>query len=261
MIKFRPASDGKFKPGEKAPRQRLFRPIETEYDTDWHTWKFWRNAFLLYWIFSLGGHFLEILWVNRTMLFGLPPTNVLPLFVVAAPYGFGALAIIWCIYPLIKENKANMWVIFILSCVLGGVIEFLCAMVIIAFSPDHVNHYWNYDARPFNIMGQVCLGNCLAFGLAALPGAYWVFPIVNNAINYLDKQNSRLLSIATSVLFVAYMIIQVMVVSGNPPSKVLGLPRPYADPAGICVGKKRCPPEGYPRTDVWMRETRRLDAE
>ena len=26
-------------------RQRLIRPIETVYESDWHTWKFWRNAF------------------------------------------------------------------------------------------------------------------------------------------------------------------------------------------------------------------------
>lgn len=254
MIRFKPASDGKAEPGRKAPRQRLFRPIETDYDTNWRSPKFWRNAFLLYWLFSLGGHFLEILWVNRTMLFGLPPSNVLPLFVVAAPYGIGALAIIWCIYPLIKDNKANMWAVFGLSCLLGGLIEFACALVIIAFSPDHYNHFWNYSNRPFNIMGQVCLGNCLAFGLAALPGAYWVFPIVNNCINALDKKNPRLLSIATGVLFAIYLVIQIMVLSGNPPSKVFGLPRPYVDPAGLCKGRTTCPPPGYPRKNIWKAE-------
>ncbi|MDO4271722.1 MAG: putative ABC transporter permease [Candidatus Saccharibacteria bacterium] len=246
-MKVKPASDNPEHELIK-PRQRLIRPIETDYDDNWRTWKFWRNAFLIYWIFSLVGHILEIIWVNLPLLVGLPPTNVLPLLVVAAPYGFGALALIWVIYPLVKKNRANAGTIFVLSCILGGVVEFICAAAIVAITPNHVNVFWDYSDQPFNLFGWVCLKNCIAFGIASVPGVYWGFPLVNNFINWLDKKQTKLLTVSSAVLFVVYMAIQVMVVTNNAPSKVFNLPRPYFDIAGVCKGQPTCPPPGYPQS-------------
>lgn len=240
-MKIKPASDGPVT-AHVQPRQRLIRPIETNYDGDWHTWKFWRNSFLIYWIFSLVGHVLELGWVNLPLLIGQPPTNVLPLFVVAAPYGFGALALIWVIYPLVKKNKANAATIFVLSCILGGTVEFICAAAIVAFTPDHVNVFWDYSAEPFNLFGFICLKNCLAFGAAAVPGVYWVFPVVNNFINWLDQNWRRALNVVSVVLFVVYMTIQIFFLFGKTPHDNLHWPRPYFDPAGICDGQPTCPP-------------------
>lgn len=250
-MKIQPASDGAVA-GQHQPRQRLLRPIETDYDNDWHKPKFWRNAFLIYWIFSLIGHILELIWVNLPLLVGQPPTNVLPLFIVAAPYGFGALALIWVIYPLIKKNKANAGTIFILSCVLGGIIEFICAAAIVAIRPDHHNVYWDYSNEPFNLFGFVCLKNCLAFGIAAVPGIYWGFPLVNNAINWLDQKWSKGLTATTIALFIVYMIIQVMTLTDNPPAKVFNLPRPYFDISGACVDSPTCPPPGYTQSVLYV---------
>lgn len=221
---------------------QLIRPIETDYDDNWRSWRFWRNTFLIYWIFSAVGHVLEIFWVNMPLLVGQPPTNVLPTFVVAAPYGFGAIGLIWIIYPLVKKKKATAGTVFLLSCILGGVIEFICAVAIVLYTPDHTNPYWDYSDQPFNLFGFVCLKNCLAFGVASVPGVYWAFPIVNNLINWLDKNWRKLLNAGTIILFVVYMVIQVMVVSGNPPAKVFHLDRPYFDVAGVCKDQPTCPP-------------------
>lgn len=221
---------------------QLIRPIPTDYDDNWRSWKFWRNTFLIYWIFSAVGHVLEIFWVNMPLLVGQPPTNVLPTFVVAAPYGFGALGLIWVIYPIVKKKKANAGTVFLLSCILGGVVEFICAAAIVLYTPDHTNPYWDYSDQPFNLFGFVCLKNCLAFGLASVPGLYWGFPIVNNFINWLDARWRKILNVGTWVLFVVYATIQVMVISGNPPAKVFHLKRYYFDVAGVCKGQPTCPP-------------------
>ena len=223
-------------------KQRLIRPIATNYDSNPRSWKFWRNAFLIYWIFSAVGHVLELIWVNLPLLVGQPPTNVLPLFVVAAPYGFGALALIWVVYPLVRDNRASALSVFVISCFLGGIVEFICAAAIVAVSPDHTNVFWDYSDQPFNLFGFVCLKNCLAFGLASVPGVSWAFPVVHNMINWLDEHWRKLLNIGTVVLFVVYMAIQVMFVSGNPPSKVFNLPRPYFDIGGVCEEGGPCPP-------------------
>ena len=130
-MELKPASDKVVTTTGKV-RPRLIRPIATDYDNNWRSLKFWRNAFLIYWIFSLVGHILELIWVNLPLLVGQPPTNVLPLFVVAAPYGFGALALIWVVYPLVKNNKASALTVFVISCFLGGIVEFICAAAIVA---------------------------------------------------------------------------------------------------------------------------------
>lgn len=223
-------------------RQRLINPIPTDYNNNWRTWKFWRNAFLIYWVFSLVGHILELVWVNLPLIIGLPPTNVLPLFVVAAPYGFGMLALIWVVYPLVKKNKANAFTIFLMSCFLGGLVEFICAAVIVALSPTHTNVFWDYSDQPFNLFGFVCLKNCLAFGVASIPGVYWAFPIVNNLINWLDKHYLKILNALTVILFAVYMVIQMMVIADNSPAKVFNLPRPYFDIGDVCDDDGPCPP-------------------
>lgn len=221
---------------------RLIRPIETDYNDDYRHLPFWRDTFLIYWIFSLVGHILELGWVNIPLLFGDPPTNVLPLFVVAAPYGLGALGLIWTIYPLVKHGKVNAFTIFVLSCIVGGVIEFICAAAIILVTPDHVNPFWDYSDQPFNLFGFICLKNCLAFGMAAIPGVYWIFPIVNNWVNYLSKHYNKILNVGVAVLFVMYTAIQIMVLTGNPPSRAFNLPSPYFDIAGVCRHSSSCPP-------------------
>ena len=195
-MELKPASDKVVTTTGKV-RPRLIRPIATDYDNNWRSLKFWRNAFLIYWIFSLVGHILELIWVNLPLLVGQPPTNVLPLFVVAAPYGFGALALIWVVYPLVKNNKASALTVFVISC-------------------------------------------------------FWAFPIVNNFINWFDRKAHKLLNALTAILFVVYMTIQVMFVTGNPPSKVFNLPRPYFDIGGVCEEDGPCPPpkeklSGWPK--------------
>lgn len=224
----------------RQPKRRLIEAIPTEYETNWRSWKFWRNAFIIYWVGSLIGHLLELGWVNLPLLVGNPPTNVLPVFVVAAPYGLGALGLIWILSSSVKRGRITAFQVFLLSVVIGGVVEFACAAAIV--SVIGYNPYWDYSTEPFNLMGYICLKNCLAFGLASLPCIYWVLPILNNQIHWLDRHYQKLLNAATLIVFVLYVIIQIMVMSGNPPAKVFHLDRPYFDPANVCQNKLPCPP-------------------
>ena len=100
----------------------------------------------------------------------------------------------------------------------------------------------DYSDQPFNLFGFICLKNCLAFGVASVPGVYWGFPLVNNLINWLDKHWRQVLNVGTVGLFTVYMAIQAMVMSGHPPAKVFHLSRPYFDIAGVCKNQPTCPP-------------------
>ena len=92
------------------------------------------------------------------------------------PYGFGALALIWVVYPLVKNNKASALTVFVISCFLGGIVEFICAAAIVAVTPDHTNVFWDYSDQPFNLFGFVCLKNCLGLWRGICAGCLLGFP-------------------------------------------------------------------------------------
>ena len=193
---------------ESARRKRkIFRRISTKYDTNWRSFKFWRNAFILFWIFSFLGHILELAWGALPMLFGQPMTEFaanLPIFTVAEPYGFGALALIWLVYPFVVRDKLNIFWTYFLSVLVTTAIEFICAAVIVLLLGH--NPFWDYSNQPFNLFGFVYLRNSLAFGFAGALMLYYVFPAVNNLLN---KVKAQQLNVFFWILFVSYLLTQV----------------------------------------------------
>jgi uncharacterized membrane protein len=180
-------------------------PPAPEYRINLKSFKFWRNSFLIYWVFSFIGHLMEYVWLFTLWQFGAPPDwQNIPFFVVAAPYGLGALAIVWFIYPQIQKHKLKVFDGFVLSTIVTTVIEFLCALLIVIVLGD--NPYWDYSDQPFNLFGFVCLRNSIAFGLASILFIYIAFP-------YTDKIMKKLgdfrLNIAFWMLLIAYTAVQI----------------------------------------------------
>jgi uncharacterized membrane protein len=182
-----------------------WQPISTTYDTNWRQLSFWRDVFWLFWIFSLIGHLIEFVWALLLQLFGEPShIATIPILAVAAPYGLGALALIWTIYPLIKRRQVGIFKVYLAGVLITTAIEFICAgliVLVMGFNP-----FWNYSDQPFNLLGFVCLRNSLAFGLVAVPMLYFVFPIINN---WLKKIPKRLLNPISLALFVGYVAVQI----------------------------------------------------
>jgi uncharacterized membrane protein len=192
------ANSPKNKPLAKLPSAPAFQ-------INLKSFKFWRNSFLIYWAFSFVGHLLEYVWLFVLWQFGGPPDwQNIPFFVVAAPYGFGALAIVWFIYPQIQKHKLKVFDGFILSTIVTTIIEFISALAIVIVLGD--NPYWDYSDQPFNLFGFVCLRNSIAFGLASIFFIYIIFP-------YTDRIMRRLgdfrLNIAFWVLFITYTAVQI----------------------------------------------------
>ena len=82
-------------------RQRLIRPIETVYESDWHTWKFWRNAFLIYWIFSFIGPHL------RADLGEFAAASRQAAYECIAAIGGGGAVRLWCANADLGGSPAN----------------------------------------------------------------------------------------------------------------------------------------------------------
>lgn len=138
-----------------------------------------QKIFLYYWITSILGHYLEIIWgyiLHITTGAGLWVPNVSTTMPLAPPYGMGMIAIIVLVIPLIKKYKLNPLSVFILNVIVTGATEYFCALGLV-MTLGH-NNYWNYTNQPFNISGYVCLESAVLFSVAATAFVYFIYPVI-----------------------------------------------------------------------------------
>jgi len=173
----------------------------------YRTWRFWRNLFLWFWVFSLVGHLGELVWGLLRVAAGSRSWEsflTIPLFAVAMPYGLGAVALKLTLAPLMKR-KPNLAIIFLASMVLMTAIEFVCAAVAVALFGR--NFFWDYSDQPFNLFGWICLRNSLVFGVGATVALKWVFPWCEKL---LARIKARYLDLAFWLLFPSYVLVQIV---------------------------------------------------
>jgi len=198
---------------EQLARKALWlRPISTVYKMRWTTFASWRDAFLLFWVFSLVGHILEFAWASIPFAISGMSSHItkIPLIAIAAPYGLGALALIWTVYPLLAKGKIGVFWVFVLSAVIATAVEFICAAIIVLWLGH--NPFWNYSGEPFNLFGFVCLRNAIAFGVVSVPMLYWVFPYCNNLLRKITVRWRSQLNASFWVLAISYFAIQIWVI-------------------------------------------------
>lgn len=163
---------------------------------------FWQKIFIYFWIFSIVGHYIEIIWAEANHIFLNYPLwhPIIPTFMpLAAPYGFGVVGVILFVWPLMKHYKLHPLGVFVASVIVTSVIEYICAVIIVLFVGH--NYFWNYTGQFLNINGYVCLQSGLLFGAGATIFLYFVYPYCEKVLNrFSQKQLSGLFW----VLFVGY---------------------------------------------------------
>lgn len=127
------------------------------------------HLFLMFIIFAFIGWLCEEVYcsigerrfVYRGMLYG----PICPI------YGFGAVIIIFCLYPW-----KDTWIrLFFASVVLTSLLEYFVSWLL-----EKTFHakWWDYSKHPFNIRGRVCLLNSVLFGLLGLALWHYAEPFV-----------------------------------------------------------------------------------
>ena len=76
-------------------------------------------------------------------------------------YGSGAIVMLFCASPV----AGNILLTFLFGMVGASILEFFTGM---AMEAVFKVRYWDYSNRRFNIMGHVCLGNSIAWGLLTI---------------------------------------------------------------------------------------------
>jgi len=168
---------------------------------------FWRDMFLYFWFFSLIGHIVELIWGILGVAIGFKTWEAfltIPIFAVAIPYGFGAVALLLTLYPLFRNKKINVATAFVLSALITTAIEFICALgAVLIFGS---NPFWDYSNYSFNLFGFICLQNSLLFGLGSLVMLRYLFPLSEKI---LQRVKGKYVWVTFWILFVGYIAVQI----------------------------------------------------
>lgn len=170
----------------------------------WRTVRFWQEIFIYFWVFSLAGHYLEIIVAQAYhLLTGNPPWQPIIMTVVplAAPYGMGVVTIILAVIPLMKRYHLQPISVFALSVVATSLVEYGSALFVVIF--DGHNQFWNYSNLPYNINGYVALRSSVAFGVLAVIFIYCVYPYCEK---HLRRIKDRHINILFWMLLIAYLV-------------------------------------------------------
>lgn len=175
----------KHKTAERQSRFNAWVDSLPYFDPDPTKLRFWRDSFIVFISAGLLGHVVDLLW---RMMMNVPIETwiwqLVPL--VAEPYGFAALALLWFVYPLARSKKVGTFAVYLIGTVVTTAVELVCGLVLMAAHGGY-NPYWDYSHLPFNIFGQVCLYNSVMFGLAAVAFVYFAFPWFDSKLKLMNK--------------------------------------------------------------------------
>ena len=171
-------------------------------------WPFVRNLIIYFVVFSVLGHWMEagmcqfirLGWVQGEY----DPTNTMLWRDWLYPYpmeGAAVVVIALVLYPLWQyllrrfKNPIYAYVIsFFANALTCTLIEFTMGLIV-----NSNYQLWDYRENFGNIMGQVCLQNALAFGVAASVIAWFVYPTLERWLARVPNDTMNIVFVVVAV--------------------------------------------------------------
>ena len=156
------------------------------------TWEFWRDLLILFIVFSLVGHWAEMLFCQLILagvfMGGYDASNTMLWSQWLFPFtaeGAAAIAIVLILHPVarwllkVTGNRVVLAVFlsFLVNALVCTSIDFTTGMVA---NQDY--QLWDYRDMPFNFMGQVCLQNSLVYSIAATLIVWVIYPLIDKGL-------------------------------------------------------------------------------
>ena len=118
-------------------------------------------------------------------------------------YGVGALLI----YLLLNRFKKQPLLVFLLSFVITGVVEYLTGFWMLEV---YDRRWWDYTGLFLNIDGFVCFRSVFTFAIAALALIYVFVPLIDKLINKMGKKASFVLSLTIGIIMIIDLILTLL---------------------------------------------------
>lgn len=118
-------------------------------------------------------------------------------------YGFGAVAG----YLILSPLKGHTVALYIVGAVIATIFEFIVGIGMIRFLGDL---WWDYNDKPFNYKGIVCLESTLAWGFYGLGVVHFVHAGINWLIDMVSLRTGISLIVAALMLIAIDYAIQLI---------------------------------------------------
>lgn len=116
---------------------------------------------LVFFFYSLIGYIMECIVLsleNKQLVINRGFVLHLPFCII---YGFGAMAG----FALLQPFRQNLLLLFAIGAAAATVLEYFVAMIQIRLFGDF---WWDYNEKPFNYKGILCLESTLGWGVVAI---------------------------------------------------------------------------------------------
>ena len=181
------------------------------------TWEFWRDLLVYFIVFSIVGHWAEMLFcqliVAGVFMGGYDPSNAMLWSQWLFPFtaeGAALVAIVVVLHPasrwLLEKTGGRIVLAVALSFLLNALvctsIDFTTGML-----ANRDFQLWDYRDMPFNFLGQVCLQNSMVYSIAATLIVWVVYPLMDTALRRAPRGvvNAVAFGIIGAYLFLAML--------------------------------------------------------
>jgi len=120
-------------------------------------------------------------------------------------YGVGIMSI----SLFLEKFRTNITLLFLLSMVLCGFLEYFVSFIMEKFFNAR---WWDYSNVRFNINGRVCLKNLLFFGIAGTIVVYYINPFLIRLLKTMDIMHSFIICAILIVGFIVDFIFSFIVI-------------------------------------------------
>lgn len=196
----------------------MAKPVLTREDElrgfSFASWESWRNLAVYFCVFSVVGHWLEIVYCSFMNLFGIVDPDSLvwddPMYPFLV-YGVGVVVCAIALLPLkaalVDRRKtvggaaAQFYVCTVMVCMLMEL-----TMGFLLNQPDASGEYplWDNSELPFNVFDQAWLVNDVALGAVAMLFTWVIYPLCEKG---LAKVPPRIMNVASAIVVVSFVVL------------------------------------------------------
>lgn len=181
-------------------------------------WFYLRNLAVSFCVYSVVGHWIEIVYCSFMNLFGIVAEDSLVWddpFYPFLVYGIGVAVCEILLVPLkiflvkrCKKLSTAVWLFFLIAVVVTMLMEIIMGLML--NQPDPITGeypLWDNSQLPFNILAQAWLVNDIGFGIIATLYTWVLFPLTVRAI---EKVPVRVMNVASVLVVVGFIMLCVV---------------------------------------------------
>lgn len=194
------------------------------------SWPFWRNLIIYFCIFSVVGHWMEAgycTFIKYGIIPGTydPNSQIWSDWLYPFPvYGIGAVACVLLLYPvktLLQKNVRFKYGPLIGSFVINALVCTLIELIMGLTTntppgPDGKLPLWDYSDMFCNFMGQICLQNAVAFGVASTLMVWFIYPALEHLIGRFSKDQMNVAFVLIVLFFIMLTALYLVTMPSSP---------------------------------------------